>query len=825
MLLTEIDHVAIAVRDLEAAIDYYERAFGATVAHREIVESDGVEEALLKVADSYIQLTHARPATTRRSPRHREARRGPAPRRLPGRRLRRRPRGDDGRRRDADRRRAAPGQPGHDRRVHPSEGQLRHADRARPGVSRAHRRARTATHRVARPGRAPRRPSCGTWTARSSTPSRTGSACEHELVAPLRRARGPTTTPARSSASTCSTRPRCCATRAACALRAARDRRAAARRRHRPRPRAGARGGPGARELLAELNAAGVPCALVTMSWRRLADAVVEQLPPISFQTVDHRRRGDERQAAPRAVPAAPPPSSASTRCVRRDRGLADRRARRPTAAGCVVVAVRNIVADPRGAGHRSSCCRRCKASTPELLGEFVERTPPPPARPSPAPTTGRRRRRPAARRTSGDIADGCSVRRPSLSPSSSSPAASGGSPFATPSRATSRGRSTSMPGCRTGRSTTPSPTSSRAPTCSTRSRRSGSRPPASTTIELDANTPDRRRPTSSSTSRATADVPLVGVDPRRHGARRDGRASSPTRRSGPTHVDAIVAFAADADFAGHRHRLRAVRLRRRPRHVGGDAPNWVAFIERARRPPARRRADAHRQHPAGLRRRADRRQRVLGLRLRRDRAARRRHPRDGLRLLGASDARPDRAARLGRRGHRRRQRRRRRPVEARPRHPAVRLQLARSPRAATCPPRPPGVTAVTDSSHRRTSSTGAAPTPVYDADDRRVVVHRTSSSSTDGRRRARRRREVHYVDADGAQQRMQRSVDAGFGSACPCSPSATRTTRVWDRIDEINATLSDPVTRRPTAARRRPPRRRRGDHRRANDDDDQLRR
>ena len=56
MLLTEIDHVAIAVRDLEAAIDYYQRAFGAEVEHREIVENDGVEEALLKVAESYIQL-------------------------------------------------------------------------------------------------------------------------------------------------------------------------------------------------------------------------------------------------------------------------------------------------------------------------------------------------------------------------------------------------------------------------------------------------------------------------------------------------------------------------------------------------------------------------------------------------------------------------------------------------------------------------------------------------------------------------------------------------------------------------------------------------
>jgi methylmalonyl-CoA/ethylmalonyl-CoA epimerase len=59
MLLTEIDHIAIAVRDLDAAIDYYRRAFGAEVHHREIVESDGVEEALIKVADSYIQLTAA----------------------------------------------------------------------------------------------------------------------------------------------------------------------------------------------------------------------------------------------------------------------------------------------------------------------------------------------------------------------------------------------------------------------------------------------------------------------------------------------------------------------------------------------------------------------------------------------------------------------------------------------------------------------------------------------------------------------------------------------------------------------------------------------
>ena len=38
MLLTEIDHVAIAVNDLEAAIDYYRETFGCEVEHREVVE-------------------------------------------------------------------------------------------------------------------------------------------------------------------------------------------------------------------------------------------------------------------------------------------------------------------------------------------------------------------------------------------------------------------------------------------------------------------------------------------------------------------------------------------------------------------------------------------------------------------------------------------------------------------------------------------------------------------------------------------------------------------------------------------------------------------
>jgi methylmalonyl-CoA epimerase len=54
--LTDIDHVGIAVRDLDTAVEWYRQMFKAEVVHRERIETDGVDEALIKVADSYIQL-------------------------------------------------------------------------------------------------------------------------------------------------------------------------------------------------------------------------------------------------------------------------------------------------------------------------------------------------------------------------------------------------------------------------------------------------------------------------------------------------------------------------------------------------------------------------------------------------------------------------------------------------------------------------------------------------------------------------------------------------------------------------------------------------
>jgi methylmalonyl-CoA/ethylmalonyl-CoA epimerase len=57
--LADIDHVGIAVRDLDAAAEEYTKAFGVQPAHRERVEDQGVEEVLFQVGTSYIQLVGA----------------------------------------------------------------------------------------------------------------------------------------------------------------------------------------------------------------------------------------------------------------------------------------------------------------------------------------------------------------------------------------------------------------------------------------------------------------------------------------------------------------------------------------------------------------------------------------------------------------------------------------------------------------------------------------------------------------------------------------------------------------------------------------------
>ena len=51
-----IDHVAIAVSDLDAAVADYERLTGTPPAHRDRVEQDGIEAVMFQVGDSRIEL-------------------------------------------------------------------------------------------------------------------------------------------------------------------------------------------------------------------------------------------------------------------------------------------------------------------------------------------------------------------------------------------------------------------------------------------------------------------------------------------------------------------------------------------------------------------------------------------------------------------------------------------------------------------------------------------------------------------------------------------------------------------------------------------------
>lgn len=55
-MLQRIDHVALAVSDLEAAIRHYTSVWGLTLCHREVVADQGVEEAMFRLGDTYLQL-------------------------------------------------------------------------------------------------------------------------------------------------------------------------------------------------------------------------------------------------------------------------------------------------------------------------------------------------------------------------------------------------------------------------------------------------------------------------------------------------------------------------------------------------------------------------------------------------------------------------------------------------------------------------------------------------------------------------------------------------------------------------------------------------
>jgi methylmalonyl-CoA/ethylmalonyl-CoA epimerase len=58
-MLTQIDHVGIAVSDLREAVERYRRTFGIEPVHRERMDDQGVDEVLFAVGESFVQLLGA----------------------------------------------------------------------------------------------------------------------------------------------------------------------------------------------------------------------------------------------------------------------------------------------------------------------------------------------------------------------------------------------------------------------------------------------------------------------------------------------------------------------------------------------------------------------------------------------------------------------------------------------------------------------------------------------------------------------------------------------------------------------------------------------
>ena len=84
-----IDHVGVAVDDLDRALALYEGTFGMPLAHRETVDEQGVEAALLDVGDCHVELLRPLGPETAVGKFLAKRGAGPAPRRLPRRRHRR----------------------------------------------------------------------------------------------------------------------------------------------------------------------------------------------------------------------------------------------------------------------------------------------------------------------------------------------------------------------------------------------------------------------------------------------------------------------------------------------------------------------------------------------------------------------------------------------------------------------------------------------------------------------------------------------------------------------------------------------------------------
>lgn len=55
-MFARVDHIGVAVEDLDAAIALHERDYGMALVHREVIDEQGVEAVLLDVGENHVEL-------------------------------------------------------------------------------------------------------------------------------------------------------------------------------------------------------------------------------------------------------------------------------------------------------------------------------------------------------------------------------------------------------------------------------------------------------------------------------------------------------------------------------------------------------------------------------------------------------------------------------------------------------------------------------------------------------------------------------------------------------------------------------------------------
>jgi HAD superfamily hydrolase (TIGR01509 family) len=531
----------------------------------------------------------------------------------------------------------------------------------------------------------------------------------------------------------------------------------------------------GARRLLSELNAQGVPCALVTMSWRPLAEAIVEALAPITFQTVV---TGD---AVQHGKPHPEPYLRAAQRlgvdplqCVAIEDSPTG--VESASAAGCVVVAVPNLVPIEPAPGR--IIVPSLRDLHPEDLGAYVAATPPPaaPVRVGQAPSRAAARRR-GALIGAGIVAAVAIVLVAALGGGDEAPPRVPGA-LNVQTWAPYWVLDDAVPGLE-----------ARADTLHQLSpfwfRATGV-----DSIDVEPNTPTEEAERFLDVAR-DRDVPLVAsiLDGTESGVMA-GILADPAQRA--RHVDAIARFASDGNYAGIDIDYEQFAFADSRDTWATTRPNWIAFItELSTRLHADGRTltvsippvyDAGQTDDSGFW--------VY------DYAAITPLV-DNIRVMAYDYSVPSGAAG---------------PIaplgwvdrviagtSAASGDPSklvlgVPLYGYNWPTATTgtCPDDADGVTSVTNRSVDELAQRRGA-TPVFDpatyewSFGYELVVEDASTSCTQVR-------QVHYVDADGAQIRMQRAVDAGFGGVALFA-FGYEDDDVWGAVDTIAAQLAPPST------------------------------